>query len=50
MLINLERHILSTNNFRVNVSTPLDYVLNLLYLYEDEVFNNISGSFVLPVD
>lgn len=49
MLVNLERHILSLNNFRVNVSTPLDYVLNLLYLYEDEVFNN-SGSFVLPVD
>lgn len=50
MLVNLERHILSLNNFRVNVATPLDFALNLLYLYEDEVFNNFSGSFELPVD
>ena len=39
MLINLERHILSLNNFRTNVATPLDYVLNLLYLFDSEVFN-----------
>lgn len=34
MLATLERHILNLNNFRVNVATPLDFVLNLLYLYE----------------
>jgi len=34
MLLNLERHILSLNNFRVNVATPLDYTLNFLYLHE----------------
>ena len=53
MLINLERHILSLNNFRTNVATPLDYVLHLLYLFDEEVFNNSSnngGVFDLPVD
>ena len=44
MLINLERHILSLNNFRVNMATPLDFVLNMVYLEED-ILN--SGSFVL---
>ena len=32
MLIDLERHILSINNFRVYAATPLDFVLNLVYL------------------
>lgn len=32
MLVNLERHILSLNNFRINVATPLDFVLNLVFL------------------
>ena len=32
MLSNLERHILTLNNFRVNVSTPLDFVLHFAYL------------------
>ena len=45
MLINLERHILSLNNFRVNVATPLDYVLNFVFL-EQDLLN--SGTFVLP--
>ena len=49
MLVNLERHILSLNNFRTNVATPLDYVLNLLYLFEGEVFTS-STSMDLPVD
>ena len=49
MLVNLERHILSLNNFRTNVATPLDYVLNLLYLFEGEVFTS-SNSMDLPVD
>ena len=31
MLINLERHILSLNNFQVIVATPLDFVLNFVY-------------------
>lgn len=35
MLINLERHILSLNNFRVNVATPLDVILNLVYLEKE---------------
>ena len=54
MLINLERHILSLNNFRTNVATPLDYVLHLLYLFDAEVFNNSANDegkvFDLPVD
>ena len=47
MLVNLERHILSLNNFRVNVATPLDFVLNFVYL-EQDLLN--SGTFVLPPD
>jgi len=35
MLLNLERHILSLNNFRVNFATPLDFVLNLVFLEAD---------------
>lgn len=45
MLCNLERHILSLNNFRVNVATPLDFVLNFVFL-EQNLLN--SGTFVLP--
>lgn len=45
MLVNLEKHILSLNNFRVNVATPLDFVLNFVFL-EQDLLN--SGSFVLP--
>jgi len=37
MLINLERHILSINNFRVYAVTPLDFVINLVYM-ERELF------------
>lgn len=48
MLINLERHILSLNNFRVNVATSLDYVLNFVYL-EQELLNS-DESIVLPAD
>ena len=40
MLINLERHILSLNNFRVNMSTPLDFTLHFLHLFEADVFAN----------
>ena len=47
MLNNLERHILTLNNFRVNVATPLDFVLNFVYL-EQNLLN--SGTFVLPPD
>ena len=47
MLVNLERHILSLNNFRVNVATPLDFVINFVYL-EREILN--SGNFELPPD
>ena len=45
MLCNLERHILSLNNFRVNVATPLDFVLNFVFI-EQNLLN--SGTFVLP--
>ena len=45
MLVNLERHILSLNNWRVNAATPLDFVLNFVYL-EQALLN--SGTFVLP--
>ena len=45
MLNNLERHILTLNNFRVNVATPLDFVLNFVFL-EQNLLN--SGTFVLP--
>ena len=45
MLCNLERHILSLNNFRVNVHTPLDFVLNFVFL-EQNLLN--SGTFALP--
>ena len=48
MLINLERHILSLNNFRVNVATSLDYVLNFVYLEQDLL--NSDESIVLPAD
>ena len=48
MLINLERHILSLNNFRVNVATTLDFVLNFVYL-EQELLNS-DESIVLPAD
>ena len=40
MLINLERHILSLNNFRVNMATPLDFVLNFAYLEEQILTTN----------
>ena len=40
MLINLERHILSLNNFRVNVATPLDVILNLVYLEKELLESN----------
>ena len=39
MLVNLERHILSLNNFRVNQATPLDLVLNFVYLEENLLKN-----------
>ena len=39
MLVNLERHILSLNNFRVNQATPLDFVLNLVYMEKDLLKN-----------
>ena len=48
MLLNLERHILSLNNFRVNVATSLDYVLNFVYLEQDLL--NSDESIVLPAD
>lgn len=32
MLAQLERHILQLNNYRVNVVTPLDFVLHFAYL------------------
>ncbi len=35
MLVNLERHILSLNNFRINVATPLDFLLNLVFLAQN---------------
>lgn len=47
MLVNLERHILSINNFRVYPATPLDFVINLVYL-ERETLS--SGSFRLEPD
>ena len=34
-MVNLERHILSLNNFRTNPATPLDFVLNFVYLKAD---------------
>ena len=40
MLLNLERHILSLNSFKVNMATPLDYVLNLVYLKSDILCSN----------
>lgn len=40
MLLNLERHILSLNNFRVNIATPLDFVLNFVFLEEDILSHN----------
>ena len=39
MLVNLERHILTLNNFRVNAATPLDFVLNFVYLEADLLKN-----------
>ena len=44
MLTNLERHILSLNCFRTNVATPLDFVLNLLYAFEEPIFKNSNAS------
>jgi hypothetical protein len=41
MLVNLERHILTLNNFRVNVATPLDFVTNLAFL-EAELLSGAS--------
>ena len=35
MLCNLERHILSLNNFRVNVATPLDFCLHFAFLEKE---------------
>lgn len=35
MLVNLERHILTLNNFRINVATPLDFVINLVFMGRD---------------
>ena len=49
MLINLEKHILSLNNFRVNMATPLDYVLHFAYL-EEELFKSSQGSLMLQPD
>ena len=40
MLVNLERHILTLNNFRVNVATPLDFVINLVYLEQSILCQN----------
>ena len=55
MLANLERHILSLNCFRTNVVTPLDFVLHLLYAFEESIFksggeDNVAGFVDLPVD
>mmetsp|Transcript_27147 Transcript_27147/g.33747 ORF Transcript_27147/g.33747 Transcript_27147/m.33747 type:complete len:261 (-) Transcript_27147:1241-2023(-) len=47
MLVNLERHILSINNFRVYAATPLDFVINLLYLEKDILS---GGSYRLEPD
>lgn len=43
MLVNLERHILSLNNFRVNQATPLDFVINLVYLEHDILTGGTYG-------
>lgn len=43
MLVNLERHILSLNNFRVNVATPLDFVLNLVYAEQGILGSSSEG-------
>lgn len=35
MLCNLERHILTLNNFRINVATPLDFALHFCFLEQE---------------
>lgn len=49
MLVNLERHILSLNHFRVNCATPLDFVLNLVYL-EQDILDAYSGSLEIKAE
>jgi len=43
MLVNLERHILTLNNFRVNQATPLDFVINLVFLEREKLAGGVYG-------
>lgn len=47
MLVNLERHILTLNNFRVNLATPLDFVLNFAFLEQTTL---AQGSYNMTPD
>lgn len=44
MLSKLESHILSLCHFRVNVATPLDFMLHLLFLFDADVFAPATAS------
>ena len=37
MLCNLEKHIFTLNNFKVNVATPLDFALHFCYIHADKL-------------
>ncbi len=46
MLCNLEKHILTLNNFRINVATPLDFCLHFCILEQDILtVSNANGCF-----
>ena len=47
MLANLENHILTLNNFRINCATPLDFALHMVFL-EKETLD--QSPFELPVE
>ena len=47
MLSNLEKHILTLNQFRINCATPLDFALHFCFL-ERRILEN--GPFELPAE
>jgi hypothetical protein len=46
MLSNLEKHILTLNQFRINCATPLDFALHMVFLEKDVLD---QSPFELPV-
>ena len=47
MLCNLEKHILTLNNFRINVATPLDFALHFCFLMGETLTVKNNGMFEL---